>query len=94
MMPKAYINTMVPRKKKGEEQWTDFTFTGNAEKAAYWDTEHSARLDSNYIGTLNVKITSPDGSQHHVAKDFAVEELARDKFVVFCEVPWSPQVEK
>lgn len=81
----------MPRQCIGEENTTDFTFTSHREHAAYWDTEQSAQIDCKYCNTLNVKMTSPDGVHHHVATDFTVEELAPDKFVIFCTVPWLPK---
>jgi hypothetical protein len=88
-MTKAYISKQTVCKK---ENVLDFAFEPQAEEAVVWFDKQSAEIDCNYYKTLYVRITSPDGMQHYVANDFAVEELATDKFVIFCTVPWSEQV--
>jgi hypothetical protein len=91
-MTKAYLTKWVPRQKKGEEHWSDFAFDHDPEKAAHWETKDQADIDCRFLNGMNVKIDSPDGTQHHICRDFAVEERAPKTFVVFCMLPWAPRV--
>jgi hypothetical protein len=97
-MTKAYLSQWKPRKrqveKQGEEHWSDFMFDHRPEKAAFWPTKQDADNDCQMLNQFNVRIVSPDGGQHLFCKNFTVEELAPDKFVVFCMLPWESKVEK
>jgi hypothetical protein len=88
MMTKAYLTQWLPRKKQDEKHWSDFALDDDTEKAAHWDSKEQADIDCRLLNGMNVEIDSPDGIQHYLCKDFAVEERAQDKFAAFCMLPW------
>jgi len=69
------------------EQRSDFRFDSHAENAAYWDTRESAEVDRTFFDLRQIVISSSEGGKH-ICTGFTIEELAPDRFVIFCMAPF------
>lgn len=67
----------------------DVWFT-DKEHAMYWETKDEAESAAKFFDTRKILIDLPNGLKH-LCTGFEVEECGPEKFVVFCEGPFTLQ---
>ena len=80
---KAYLHRWERDK---EDRNITYWFCEFAKGAAHWDTLPSAE-NARDILNIGVNIQSFEGGQHTL-RNFEVEELAQDHYVIFCQGPF------
>jgi len=86
-MTKGYICSWARSKDPARPYNTDFWFSPDIAKAAYWLTRESAEADISIFERHNILIPSALGGVHRCG-GFQVEERAPEEFVIFCEAPF------
>ncbi len=74
-----------------EKHRTDFRFDSHPENACDWETRESAEVDRAFFELRHIIIESSEGGTH-TCTGFTIEELAPDKFVIFCMAPFIHKV--
>jgi hypothetical protein len=68
----------------------DYLFTSKSEDAAYYTTRLDAETGCKVLEMSHVSIPSSEGG-FYTLRDFRVEEVNSDRFVIYCEGPFIPE---
>jgi len=68
----------------------DYFFTSKPENAAYYTTRLDAETGCKVLEMSQVSIPSSEGG-FHTLRNFRVEEVSSDRFVVYCDGPFIPE---
>jgi hypothetical protein len=85
-MMKGYVQRWELGKMPERVAKIDYWFTANPETAAVWETKEAPN-DCTLFDNHRILIPSSQGGKY-VCSGFQVEELACDKFLVFCLAPF------
>jgi hypothetical protein len=87
-MLKGYIGGIEPSKTR--EDYTDYLFTDKPENASKWDSKEQAEIDRTIWNKNGIEIPSSQGG-NYVCKNFKIEEIIPNQFLIFCEAPFIPK---
>jgi hypothetical protein len=88
-MLKGYVSGRVPPEDRKLYD-IEYFFTSNPQAAWPWRSREEAESDCRLISSQEIEIPSALVGMH-VCKDFKVEELGADKFVIYCEASFITQ---
>jgi hypothetical protein len=83
VMQKGYIRTCKQDDPPNDNR-NVYTFCKDAGQAMYWRHRVTANI---HCDDLNRGVTIPPGG-NYVCTNFQVEEVAPDRFLIFCEAPF------
>jgi hypothetical protein len=83
---KGYIQGPVPKEMQEDER-QQISFCQSAQDAASWTSRESAEINQHYLNRVGIEIPSATGGVH-IIRDFEVEEVAPDQFIIFAHAPF------